>query len=470
MKARPARLARALTACAAALALALGPAAVAEAGGARASVPTIARADQVRDLEYWLADYGFAQAWKTTKGAGVKVAVIDTGVDGSVADLAGAVVGGTDVSGVGAANGQKPLGDGDSADHGTWVASLLAGRGTGPTSGVLGAAPEASILTASVALGKAIGPVSSDDQIAEAIRWAVDNGAKVINMSLTRNTLDWPTSWDDAFQYAFSHDVVVVAAAGNRGSGTTEVGAPATIPGVLTVAGVDRQGKASFDASSQGITIGVSAPATIPGVLTVAGVDRQGKASFDASSQGITIGVSAPSEQLVGVSPGGGYVQWEGTSGAAPLVSGAVALVRAAHPELKAPDVIERIIKTARPAGGSVPSPIYGYGLLDAAAAVTASVPHVTENPMGDLGQWIHIHRRAETPTTPAPGSSSVAAPPPARLAPERSVRFDRLLWPQWGVLTTLWLPVSLIGGFAALAGLGGAGAWLHFRRRAGRE
>lgn len=436
MKARPARLARALTACAAALALALGPAAVAEAGGARASVPAIARADQVRDLEYWLADYGFAQAWKTTKGAGVKVAVIDTGVDGSVADLAGAVVGGTDVSGVGAANGQKPLGDGDSADHGTWVASLLAGRGTGPTSGVLGAAPEASILTASVALGKAIGPVSSDDQIAEAIRWAVDNGAKVINMSLTRNTLDWPTSWDDAFQYAFSHDVVVVAAAGNRGSGTTEVGAPATIPGVLTVAGVD----------------------------------RQGKASFDASSQGITIGVSAPSEQLVGVSPGGGYVQWEGTSGAAPLVSGAVALVRAAHPELKAPDVIERIIKTARPAGGSVPSPIYGYGLLDAAAAVTASVPHVTENPMGDLGQWIHIHRRAETPTTPAPGSSSVAAPPPARLAPERSVRFDRLLWPQWGVLTTLWLPVSLIGGFAALAGLGGAGAWLHFRRRAGRE
>lgn len=436
MKARPARLARALTACAAVLALALGPAAVAEAGGARASVPTIARTDQVRDLEYWLADYGFAQAWKTTKGAGVKVAVIDTGVDGSVADLAGAVVGGTDVSGVGAANGQKPLGDGDSADHGTWVASLLAGRGTGPTSGVLGAAPEASILTASVALGKAIGPVSSDDQIAEAIRWAVDNGAKVINMSLTRNTLDWPTSWDDAFQYAFSHDVVVVAAAGNRGSGTTEVGAPATIPGVLTVAGVD----------------------------------RQGKASFDASSQGITIGVSAPSEQLVGVSPGGGYVQWEGTSGAAPLVSGAVALVRAAHPELKAPDVIERIIKTARPAGGSVPSPIYGYGLLDAAAAVTASVPHVTENPMGDLGQWIHIHRRAETPTTPAPGSSSVAAPPPARLAPERSVRFDRLLWPQWGVLTTLWLPVSLIGGFAALAGLGGAGAWLHFRRRAGRE
>ncbi|MFJ3393080.1 S8 family serine peptidase [Leifsonia aquatica] len=397
--------------------------------------PAPAQADQVRDLEYWLTDYGFTTAWQTTRGAGVKVAVIDTGVDGSVPDLAGALGAGTDVSGVGSANGQKPLGDGDAANHGTWVASLLAGRGTGDGNGVLGAAPEATILPASVALGKAMGPIGSDEQIAQAIHWAVDNGATVINMSLTRNTLDWPTSWDDAFQYAFQHDVVIVAAAGNRGSGTTEVGAPATIPGVLTVAGVD----------------------------------RQGQASFDASSQGITIGVSAPSEQLVGANPGGGYVQWEGTSGAAPLVSGAVALVRAAHPELKAADVIERIIKTARPAGGSVPSPIYGFGLLDAAAAVTASVPHVTANPMGDLSEWIRVHRRAETTATPAPTSDPQAIPAPAKLTPERAVEWTRFFWPQWSVLTTFWIPFALITGFVALAALGGVGAWLHFRRRVRR-
>jgi type VII secretion-associated serine protease mycosin len=420
-----ARLRRSLAAAASVAAIAL----------ASSVVPaTAARADQVRDLEYWLKDYGFAQAWSTTRGAGVKVAVIDTGVDGSVPDLAGAVVGGTDVSTVGAASGQRPLGDGESANHGTWVASLLAGRGTGADSGVLGAAPEASILTASVALGKAMGPVGSDDQIAEAVRWAVDNGASVINMSLTRNTLDWPTSWDDAFQYAFAHDVVIVAAAGNRGSGTSEVGAPATIPGVLTVAGVD----------------------------------RAGKASFDASAQGITIGVSAPSEQLVGANPGGGYVQWAGTSGAAPLVSGAVALVRAAHPELKAADVIERIIRTARPAGGAVPSPIYGYGLLDAAAAVTADVPHVTANPMGDLGDWIRIHRRAESPTgvsPPASGDGAQAAPAPKKLAPERAVPWNRIFWPQWSVLTAFWLPFALIAGFIVLVVLGGVGAVLHFRR-----
>jgi len=400
------------------------------------AAPMMAHADQVRDLEYWLNDYGFTQAWQTTKGAGVKVAVIDTGVDGGVPDLAGAVVGGTDVSGVGAANGQRPLGDGDAANHGTWVASLLAGRGTGANDGVLGAAPEASILTASVALGKAAASISSDDQIATAVRWAVDNGARVINMSLTRNTLDWPTSWDDAFTYAFDHDVVIVAAAGNRGSGTTEVGAPATIPGVLTVAGVD----------------------------------RAGKASFDASSQGITIGVSAPSEQLVGANPGGGYVQWEGTSGATPLVAGAVALVRAAHPELSAADVIERIIKTARPVPGSVPSPIYGFGLLDAGAAVTSDVAHVSANPMGDLAEWIRIHRRAQVPTTPAPGSAPHATTTPRALPPERSLDVSTLLWPQWSALTTFWLPFSLIAGFVALAALGGVGAWRHFRRTATRE
>jgi len=422
--------ARRLVATAAAAALAV----------AAALVPaTVARADQVRDLEYWLNDYGFTQAWNTTRGAGVKVAVIDTGVDGSVPDLAGAIAGGTDVSGVGAANGQKPLGDAESANHGTWVASLLAGRGTGPGDGVLGAAPEASILPVSVALGKAMGPVGSDAQIAEAVRWAVDNGASVINMSLTRNTLDWPTSWDEAFQYAFDHDVVIVAAAGNRGSGTTEVGAPATIPGVLTVAGVD----------------------------------RAGKASFDASAQGITIGVSAPSEQLVGANPGGGYVQWAGTSGAAPLVAGAVALVRAAHPELKAPDVIERVIRTAKPAGGAVPSPIYGYGLLDAAAAVSTDVPHVTANPMGDLADWVRIHRRAQSPSATAPPSvdgNAQAAPVPAKLTPERALPWTQMFWPQWSVLTAFWLPFALIAGFLVLVALGGVGVSSHFRRMRSKE
>ena len=172
------------------------------------------------------------------------------------------------------------------ANHGTMVASLLAGRGTGDGNGVIGIAPEADLLTASVAFGQDTGAEkSNDDQIAEAVRWAVDNGADVINMSLTRNTRDWPESWDDAFMYAFENDVVVVAAAGNRGSGTSEVGAPATIPGVLTVAGVDREKNASFDASSQGITIAVAAPSEdLVGVLpdgSVRAVERHERGGAD---------------------------------------------------------------------------------------------------------------------------------------------------------------------------------------------
>jgi subtilisin family serine protease len=333
--------------------------------------------DYVRDRQYWLDDYGIRDAWAVTRGAGVTIAIIDTGVAGGVADLAGAVVGGADFSGAGSSNGQRPIGD--NPEHGTLVASLAAGRGTGPTSGVIGSAPEASILTISVGFGR-----GSDAQLAEAVIWAVDNGADVINMSLTRNTLDWPESWDDAFLHAAEHDVVVVAAAGNRGSGTVEVGAPATMPGVLTVGGVD----------------------------------EYGQASWNASAQGITIGVVAPSESLVGVTPAGRYITWAGTSGAAPIVAGAVALVRAAHPDLDAANVINRIVATARDAGPTGADYTYGFGYLDADAAVSADVPEVSANPMGDLAEWVRLNRRAEaTPEPPdvvvsAPEASGEAGPP----------------------------------------------------------
>lgn len=410
--------------------LAVGLAATLAVGSFVVDAPP-AHADQVRDLEYWLNDYGFTQAWAKTKGAGVTVAVIDTGVDGSVAELAGAVTGGTDASGLGSPNGQTPVGADDSG-HGTLVASLLAGRGRGPTDGIIGVAPEASILSVSVAFGASDASVSNDDQIAQGIRWAVDHGASVINMSLTRNTLDWPSSWDDAFLYAFEHDVVVVAAAGNRGSGTTEVGAPATIPGVLTVGGVDRN-KA---------------------------------ASFDASSQGITIAVAAPSEGLVGALPGGGYVVWNGTSAAAPIVSGLVALVRAAYPRLDAAGVMNRVVATANPNGHSVPSPIYGNGLIDAAAAVTAVVPAATgPTPAALLQDWIHLHRRAQTEPTPAPEPATAppVAPKQDPVLPEREAAAAWL--PNQLTLTYISLPLGVLLGFGILVVLFGIGATRHLER-----
>jgi type VII secretion-associated serine protease mycosin len=371
-----------------------------------------ASADSIRDREYWLSSYGVTTAWQTTRGAGVTIAVIDTGVDGTHPDLAGAISGGTDVSGVGASNGQKPIGD-DSA-HGTMVASMLAGRGHGDGAGVIGIAPAAKILAVSV--GFNVGTVSSDDQIAQAVRWSVDNGANIINMSLTRNTLDWPTSWDEAFLYAMEHNVIVVAAAGNRGSGTTEVGAPATMPGVVVVAGVD----------------------------------SNGKASFDASSQGITLTVSAPSENLVGAAPGGGYYQWAGTSGAAPLVSGLLALIKAAHPKLSAGNIINRLTATATKAGASI---IYGSGLMNAAAAVTATVPSVSYNPADDLKEWIRLNRRAVASIVPAPTSTATpaptATPKPAVIAAPQSP-FGRIL-PSISALRDTGVPILVFVVFGGL-------------------
>lgn len=385
-----------------------------------AVVPEAPQPDPVRAAEYWLDEYGIESAWATTRGAGVRIAIIDTGVGRGPVEFEGAVVGGTDVSGLGSADGRTPVGAVD-ANHGSWVASLAAARGTGPGTGMIGVAPEASILAVSVGFGSSA-KVPFADQIAEAIRWSVDNGADVINLSLTTNTPDWDKSWDSAFLYAFENDVVVVVAAGNRGSGTSRVGAPATIPGVLTVAGVD----------------------------------TEGRASVEASTQGITLGVAAPSEDLVGVSADGRLVLWNGTSGAAPIVAGIAALVRAAHPDLDANNVINRIIETARPptgvAGGANPL-LYGAGLVDAAAAVSANVPVVTSNPMGSLEEWIRLYRRADSGPAAVPTAAPVEVEP---LPPvDVATRAASPLLPSPDTLLYGTLPLMVASATAILVALG---------------
>ena len=355
--------------------------------GATATPPPVPDdpADPVRASEYWLDGARIREAWQTTRGEGVTIAVIDTGIAKVPSVFGDAVVGGTDVSGTGTPDGRTPLGAVD-GNHGSWVASLAAGRGAPDGTGMIGVAPEANLLSISVGFGAAAA-VPFTEQVAKGMKWAVDNGADIINLSFTTNTLDWDESWDEAFLYAFQHDVVVVVAAGNRGSGTNIIGAPATIPGVLTGGGVD----------------------------------QTGTASIEASTQGITIGISAPSEGLIGVSADGTVTPWRGTSGAAPIVAGVAALIRSAHPEIKAIDVINRIIKTAIPVPDAVKpqDPLYGYGLVDAAAAISANLPAVSENPMGDLAEWIRVFRRAQTePETAAPVTPVDIPPLPAADAP----------------------------------------------------
>jgi subtilisin family serine protease len=382
------------------------------------AIAPAAFADDVRDRQYWLQEYGISQAWELTRGAGVTIAIIDTGVDSTHPDLEGVVVGGTDVSGIGSADGQTPVGV--SSEHGTMVASLAAGRGHGGADGVIGSAPEANVLSVSMSFQGT--SIPADEQIANAVRWAVDQGADVISLSLTRNTREWPVSWDKAFGYAEQNDVVVVAAAGNRSAGTEVVGAPATMPGVLTVGGVD----------------------------------RAGFASATASSQGITIGVMAPSEDLVGAYPGNRYAEWAGTSGATPIVAGIVALVRSAYPNLDAANVINRILTTATPVTSTRPDPLYGYGLVDAYQAVVADVPRVSSNPLGSIEEWVTVYRRGsdEQVVYPLGPVAPPELPTPRVLTPSVSAdSSDQSEAIAWAMASALVLSLAAVGalGFVSV-------------------
>lgn len=335
--------------------------------------------DDVRQHEYWLTDYRIVDAWKQSTGSGVTVAVIDTGVDGTHPDLVDNVLEGYDASGEGSPNGWQGLGV--EPMHGTEVASLIAGHGhnvsgipkiagqPGKPAGVIGVAPDAKILPISLNM-VSNAEKSIDEQIPAAVRYAVDHGAQVINLSIGSNKTTWPKSWDDAFAYAEEKGVVVVASAGNRGSGITQVGAPATIPGVLTVGGVD----------------------------------RQREASKGSSTQGISIGVTAPSNDMIAAAPGNKYMIWSGSSASAPLVSGLAALIKSKYPNLSAAQIIQRITESADDTGATGRDPVYGFGIINPLMALDSSTPQdATENPLGSLKAWIAVHRRQEVPApTPA--------------------------------------------------------------------
>ncbi len=303
-------------------------------------VDTPARADQVRDDQWQLDELRASTVWRTSTGRGVTVAVIDSGVDGSHPDLAGQVLPGIDMVDDGDTDdGPDPVG------HGTTVAGLIAGRND-DRRGVVGLAPDAKILPVRVL----------DDEnryddamiVAKAVRWAVDNGARVINLSLGGSG-DSP-ALAAALDYAFARDVVVVACTGNVAtSSDTEVWYPAREPGVIAVAGLERTSDNLWSGSISGNATTLTAPAT----------------------------------DLVGARPGG-YWRVQGTSFAAPLVAATAALIRSRWPQMSAGDVVNRLISTARDIGPTGRDDSFGYGVVDPVAALSADVAPVSRNPLDD--------------------------------------------------------------------------------------
>jgi len=220
---------------------------------------------------------------------------------------------------------------------------------------VIGVSPGVELLAISVGLG--IQGANTDAQVAQAIIWAVDNGASVINLSLSRNSERWPASWDEAFLYAFESDVVIVAASGNR------------------------------EAQSY-----ATAPATIPGVLSVTAVDRDSAVNSSAGVSGIGVAVAAPGVEMLGSFPGGEIKMWEGSSAAAPIVTGLVALMRQSDPAASANDIISRILSTTIDLGEPGFDGVYGYGLIDPVTALDSNLV-ASENPLGSLEQWVALYR-----------------------------------------------------------------------------
>ncbi len=276
------------------------------------------------------------------------------------------------------------------------MAVFIAGRGhgAGNADGLVGVAPKASIMSISSS-----STVASAAQSTNAIHWAVDHGAKVINMSFGGGT--YPTAADMA--YAEQHDVVLVAGSGNDGGLGPE--SPASLRGVIAVGGVDQ------DLSHEPIA-NYGGPAKI-GTTSYTGIAVAAPASTGQSGNPGMVQATLVSK--------GSYTTNYGTSNATALVSGVVALIRAKFPTMDAANVINRLIMTAHKPTSDSYSLTTGFGIPDAYAALTANVPTVCENPLGSeatnsFGIWQSIIDK--TTYQPACSDSSSSAPSSASTAP----------------------------------------------------
>jgi type VII secretion-associated serine protease mycosin len=314
-----------------------------------------ASADPVRNEQWQLGALNAEAAWQYSTGRGVTVAILDSGVDARHSDLAGQVLPGIDLVD-GSTDGRI-----DPVGHGTTVAALIAGRRD--ADGVVGIAPDAKILPVRVLDRQ--NRYEDASVVARGLRWAVDQGATVVNLSLGGVTQSDVLS--SALAYAASRDVVVIACTGNiaQTTGTDlRVWYPAREPGVVAVTGLRNasvpSGQSWLDRSAGGDDLW---PGSLTGPETV---------------------LSAPGATLVGARPGG-YWRVQGTSFAAPLVTATAALIRSRTPGMDAANVINRLISTATDLGDPGRDDRYGFGLVDPLAAITTNVPEVAGNPLTDV-------------------------------------------------------------------------------------
>lgn len=292
---------------------------------------TMAVTDPYIGSEWHLSKIGATTAWDTTQGAGVTIAILDSGVDASHPDLAPNLVPGYNVYG-------SNTDTSDVCGHGTAVAGSAAAR-TNNGIGVAGVAGQAKIMPIRVAYVDAAsgGCYAYTSTIASGITYAADHGARIANVSY--GPLAGSATIQSAAQYMQSKGGLVFVSAGNNG--------------------VD-----------ENIT-----PTTT--LIAVSATDsNDAKASW--SSYGSFVSIAAPGVGIWTTSKGGIYQGWNGTSFASPVAAGVAALMMAAAPSLDGAQIEEAMFASAVPLGAAGRDPLYGYGRVDAAAGIKAAQAKAT--------------------------------------------------------------------------------------------
>ncbi|MGW2205326.1 S8 family peptidase [Streptomyces sp. NPDC001774] len=376
-----------------------------------------AQAEDMRARQWYLDAMKADDLWRVATGKGVTVAVLDTGVDSTVSELRGKVLPGRNFYDAGGGDGRT---DGqDTERHGTNMAIAIAGSGS--NGGVKGIAPDAKVLPAKVGEGATFGLAA---HATKAIRYAVDNGARVINISMVGPAEEAETAeWQAAVDYARERDALIFAGAGNDGFENPQY--PAAIPGVVAVGALDTKGKvAAF--SNYGSHIALAAP----------GVEIPGRCTADKAR----------------------YCAQDGTSQATAIASGSAALIWSAHPDWTANQVLRVMMETAGHVG-KVPDKYIGYGSIRPAQILLEG----KGNPGApDVNPLLAAQKQAQQSQSPAPqtspspdstGASGTNGPAQEPKKPESAARPEESGFPLWGIAAGAVAIVAVIVGVVVAAG-----------------
>ncbi|MGW5419319.1 type VII secretion-associated serine protease mycosin [Streptomyces sp. NPDC003943] len=344
---------------------------------------TPAHAESVREMQWHLDAMKADEMWQISKGEGVVVAVIDSGVDDTIPDLRGQVLPGKDYS--------KLSGDenNDFDDHGTGMAALIAGTGArGPEQGSFGLAPKAKILPIRIAYSQERWQVKDrvnetfSQGMATAIRYAADSQAKIINISVANSDKPGP-ELAVAVRYALSKNKLVFAGVGNNADEGNPVLYPAATPGAVGVGGLNR--KAAW---------------------------------WPKSETGPQVDLAAPAETVVrACSKGTQLCTGSGTSNATALASASAALIWAEHPDWTNNQVLRVMLNTAgKPENGKARTDYIGYGAIRPRIALTdpGDPGPADVYPLPDLAAG-QAPSASASPGASSPSASSVPSAPSAK-------------------------------------------------------